>query len=37
MRLNFAANGFVFARINRDNEPISLSVHLTGRELPKCV
>jgi len=37
MRLNFTANNFVFARINREIPPRSLPANLTSRELPKCV
>jgi len=37
MRLNFTANRFVFGCITGEISPITFSVKLAGRELPKCV
>jgi len=37
MRLNFAANCFIFGRINCGIAPTTFSAKLTGRELPKYV
>jgi len=37
MRLNFTANSFIFARINRGIAPTTSSVKLAGRELLKSV
>ena len=37
MRLNLAANSFIFGHINHENLSRTFSVNLGGGELPKCI